>query len=108
MKSLSSYIHALLAGLSLMILGGCALEEAPDYREHDYGYVQFKLYKEASYDATKAVVEELDYLGDATKVTVTLQYGDSRISQTLVVSASSSEAAEYGLRSEKLELLAGE
>ena len=79
-----------------------------DYREKDYGYVQFKLYKEASYEATKAIVEELDYLSQVSKVTVTLEYGESRISQTLVVSASSDEAAEYGMRSDKLKLLAGE
>lgn len=79
-----------------------------DYREKDYGYVQFKLYKEASYETTKAIVEELDYLSQVSKVTVTLEYGESRISQTLVVSASSNEAAEYGMRSDKLKLLAGE
>lgn len=101
-------ILSVLACLSLLVTAACSVEEAPDYREQDYGYVQFKLYKEASYGATKAIVDQLEYLGDVTKVTVMLEYGDSRISQTLVLSATSAEAAEYGLRSEKLKLLAGE
>ena len=108
MKSLRFNILHILACLSLLAVSSCAVEEEMDYREKDYGYVQFKLYKEASYEATKAIVEELDYLSQVSKVTVTLEYGESRISQTLVVSASSDEAAEYGMRSDKLKLLAGE
>ena len=92
----------------LAFLAGCAKEEVAGNGEKDYGYVQFKLYKEASYDATKAVVPQLEYLGDATKIMVMLQYGDNQITQTLTLSASNSEAAEYGLRSEKLKLVAGE
>ena len=108
MKSFRFNILHILACLSLLAVSSCAVEEEMDYREKDYGYVQFKLYKEASYEATKAIVEELDYLSQVSKVTVTLEYGESRISQTLVVSASSDEAAEYGMRSDKLKLLAGE
>ena len=108
MKLFRINILHILACLSLLAVSSCAVEEEMDYREKDYGYVQFKLYKEASYEATKAIVEELDYLSQVSKVTVTLEYGESRISQTLVVSASSDEAAEYGMRSDKLKLLAGE
>ncbi len=98
------------------ILGGCTAEEPADNREHDYGYIQFKLYKSASYDdmvagstpSTKAVVDELDYLSDASKVKVTLEYGETTISQTLPISASGKEEAEFGMRSDKLRLLAGE
>lgn len=108
MKLFRINILHILACLSLLAVSSCAVEEEMDYREKDYGYVQFKLYKEASYEATKAIVEELDYLSQVSKVTVTLEYGESRISQTLVVSASSNEAAEYGMRSDKLKLLAGE
>ena len=108
MKLFRINILQVLACLSLLTVSGCAVEEEMDYREKDYGYVQFRLYKEASYEATKAIVEELDYLSQVSKVTVTLEYGESRISQTLVVSASSDEAAEYGMRSDKLMLLAGE
>ena len=94
--------------LALTACAGCASVQEPDYREHDYGYVQFKLYKEASYGDTKAVVTQLDYLHEATKVKVMLKYEGNQISQTLVLRAADDEAAEYGMRSDKLQLLAGE
>lgn len=93
---------------ALFVLAGCAKEKEADYREHDYGYVQFKLYKEASYEAVKAVMSQLDYLGDVSKIKVTLSYEENLIAQTLVMNSSSDEAAEYGLRSDRLKLLAGE
>ena len=107
MKSLKYHILMVLTALSVL-LPSCRKDEVPDYREKDYGYVQFKLYKEASYEGTKAVVPELDYLKDVTKVMVMLQYGNIQISQTLTLSASNDEAAEFGLRSEKLKLVAGD
>ena len=83
----------------------CAAVEEPDFREKDYGYVQFKLYKAASYQ-TKAE-SQIQYLGDIAKVNLVMKGSDgSEVSQTLVLSASSDYAAEYGLRSEKLMLLA--
>lgn len=94
--------------MTALFAAGCTKPEVVDNRERDYGYVQFKLYKEASYVDTKAVVSQLEYLNDATKVMVLLQYGEDQITQTLTLSASNAEAAEYGLRSEKLQLLAGE
>lgn len=79
----------------------------PDNREKDYGYVQFKLYKQASYETVKAVTQ-LEYLNDAAKVMVLLQYGDKQLTQTLTLSAYDAESAEFGLRSAKLKLLAGD
>ena len=90
------------------LFASCAKQELPAGADKDYGYVQFKLYKDASYEQTKAVVAQLEYLNDASKISVMLQYGDDQITQTLTLSASNSEAAEYGLRSEKLQLVAGE
>lgn len=87
-----------------LAFSGCAEVEEPDYRDQDYGYVQFKLYKEASY--TKAA--QLEYLGDVAKLKVTLSFEDNLITQTLVVSAANADAAEYGLRSTRLKLLAGD
>ena len=92
---------------TLFIFASCAKTELPDYREKDYGYVQFKLYKKASYESTKAVTQ-MEYLNDASKIMVLLQYGDTQISQTLTLSASNAEAAEFGLRSARLKLLAGD
>ena len=90
-----------IAGTAL----GCAQVEEPDYREKDYGYIQFKVYKAASYP-TKAEAS-IQYLGDIAKVSLEMKSSKGfEISQTLVLSASSEAAAEYGLRSEKLMLLA--
>ncbi len=100
----TSYIVGLFL---LLVCAGCTVEEQ-DYREHDYGYVQFKLYKEASSPMVKALGDDpLEYLRDATKIKVTLGYGDELIYQTLTLSAKDGEAAEFGIRSEKLKLLTG-
>ncbi len=81
----------------------CVREEVPDLRDGGYGYVQFKVYKEASYTRASG----LDYLSEASKVMVMLEYGDVQISQTLTLTASNPESAEFGVRSAKLKLLAG-
>lgn len=101
------YLKFTLLSILAMALAfsSCVKEEIVDNREKDYGYVQFKLYKAASYE-TKAV--ELEYLKDVAKVKVTLSYGENLISQTLVMNAANDAAAEFGLRSEKLQLLAGD
>jgi len=104
MKYLKNIVLFFLATVAVV---SCSMEDEPDYREADYGYVQFKLYKESSYDGTKSVVNQLDYLHDVTKIRVTLRYEDDLISQTLVMNSTSPEVAEYGLRSDKLRVLAG-
>lgn len=106
MKFNRSNVFFLLSAVTALLLASCTREEQPDYREHDYGYVQFKIYKEASYADTKA--SQLEYLKDVTKLKVTLRYEDNLISQTLVVGAADDDAAEYGLRSDKLKLLSGD
>ena len=95
-----------MALCSLLYLGGCSKVEEPDNRDLAYGHVQFKLYKEASYPGTKA--DQLEYLGDVAKIKVTLRYGENLIYQTMVASDANDEAAEFGLRSDKLKLLAGD
>ena len=102
----SSRFNILLLIAFISVLCGCVRETVPDYRENEYGYVQFKLYKEASYPGTKA--GQLEYLKDVAKLKVTLRYEDNLMSQTMVMNASNDEAAEFGLRSEKLKLLSGE
>ena len=95
---------AILISLTLLCLMACSKVEEVNHQDYDYGHVQFKLYKEASYPSTKS----LDNLGDIAKVKVTMDFEGKQISQTLVLSAADAKAAEYGLRSEKLKLLAGE
>ncbi len=116
MKIFRLTVAALLTAFFCVILGGCTAEEMADNREREYGYIQFKLYKEASYGdmvagstpSAKAVTDRLDYLSDASKVKVTLEYGETTIAQTLPISAAGKEEAEFGMRSDKLKLLAGE
>ena len=106
MKSFRFSLLSIFCIIAAFILNACTREDVQDYREQDYGYVQFKLYKEASYPGTRA--NQLDYLSQVAKIKVTLRYEENLISQTLVLSAADDFAAEYGLRSDKLKLLAGE
>lgn len=102
----SVWVWSIFAALSFVV--GCSDDEAVDHRDTNYGYVQFKLFKEASYQAdSRAVKSELDYLAEASKMKVTLTYGETTIAQTLTLSAANKELAEYGLRSDKLKLLTG-
>lgn len=70
------------------------------------GYVQFRLLKEASYES-RTVASELDYLNDAKKIKVVLTSNGMTASYTLSLNAYNAENAEYGLRSDKLQLMAG-
>ena len=98
--------NIILMVLAVVALASCIKEQEPDYREQTYGYVQFKLYKEASYEATKAD-NQLEYLKDVAKIQVVMSFEGNQISQTLVADAANDNAAEFGLRSDKLKLLAG-
>ena len=108
MKFLRFSVYLAVALLSALALGSCTKVEEPDYREHDYGYVQFKLYKAVSYPGAKAVVSQLDYLSRAKKIMVIMTSEDgNEFRQTLTLGAANESVAEYGLRSEKLQILAG-
>ena len=99
--------HILFSVLSALLIFSCVKEQESDYSEKDYGYVQFKLYKAASY--TKAGDEKvLAYLSDATKIRVTISDGEKTINQSLVLNSFNAESAEFGLRSDKMKLLAGD
>ena len=101
MKIYKNIVCLVLACVALFTFSSCVKEDGLNSQEQDYGYIQFKLYKEASY--TKAI----NYLSEIAKVKVTLDYNGQQIAQTLVLGASDSQAAEYGMRSEKLRLLSG-
>lgn len=77
----------------------------------DKGYVQFKVYKSESYvknETSRASGNVLDSLYEANKVKVVLRSNDYDFSQTLMLHAYNEQSAEYGLRSDKLELQTGE
>ena len=104
-------INLFVAMLALLFASACTNEGEVDLCERDYGYVQFKLYKEASYtpSTSRAGYEPFDiYLAEACKIEVNLTDVNNRaIRQTLVLSAANSTTAEFGLRSDKLKLLTG-
>ena len=106
-------IDLFVAMFALLFTLGCTQVEEVDLCERDYGYVQFKLYKEASYTpstSSRADYEPFDiYLAEACKIEVNLTDVNNRaIRQTLVLSAANATTAEYGLRSDKLKLLTGD
>ena len=109
-----TFVASVVAVCTLVSIVGCAEKE--DELNVAYGYVQFKLYKNDT--APKKNVSradsdelngELEYLSDACKVGVSLERPDgSVIEQTLVLHSYNAENASYGVRSDKLQLLAGE
>ena len=118
MKLIRFSMTAVFALCAALLGAGCSDDEGVDNREPDYGYVQFKLYKSASYEApatpaeaadasSRAAGGRLDYLAEAAKVRVTLAYGETTIAQILTLSAADEASAEFGLRSSKLKLLTG-
>ena len=95
-------IHVICTNLilqSLLFLGfGC--NDDKEVFQTGNGYVQFKVYKSASYvkdEASRAGGNVLDSLYEANKVKVVLRSN-----------AYDEQSAEYGLRSDKLELQPGE
>ncbi len=88
---------------------GCSEDNSVMEQSH-YGYVQFNVYKSASYDdfADARAINKLNFLDDAKKIEVFLQRDGATIAQTLVLNSYNELNAEFGLRSEKLKLLAGD
>ena len=109
MKKIYTYMLTMLIACTLGLI---SCSDNDDLVAGQYGYVQFKLYKTASDSkqdvAVTRTVDRLEYLSDAHKIKVLLKFGKTTISQTMVLNAYNAENAEYGLRSDKLRLLAGE
>lgn len=118
MKYTTLFIKMLFISCLIMAMGTMFTSCSDDENElHEgYGYVQFKLYKSASYDksestkTTRATTNELAYLRDAQKMKIVLINNEdaTEIIQTVGLGATNDTDAEFGLRSEKLQLLAGE
>ena len=99
MNRIRIYLMLLMMSLTGVALVGCADED--ENQTVQYGYVQFKVGQ-----ATRSV-DRLESIAEAKKVKVLLQYDGRTIEQTLLLNAYNDETAEYGLRSDKLRLLAG-
>ena len=108
------YLYLLPMLFAFMALGlvGCSDDDDAAQPQLDlYGYVQFKLYKNASAEggavgSTRAV-NRLDKLSDAYKIKVVMQSAGQTMSHTMLLHSFDEENAEFGVRSEKLKMLAG-
>ena len=101
-------LRMIVSILAIGIWVGCSEED--EMQQNQYGYVQFKLYKSGSFDDVPQArgVDELDLLDNAKKIEVIMQHEGSTISQSLVLTAYNEANAEFGLRSDKLQLLVGD
>ena len=110
-KIINLFFAPIITVLLCTVITGCTDEEG--LNSGDYGYVQFKLYKAASYESGEAEKTatrangEIQKLDEIQKIEVELLYNGTSIIQTLVLNSYSSENAEFGMRSDKLQLLAG-
>ena len=106
-KNIAAFLLVICA---LVPLAGCT-DEAEELGA-EYGYVQFKLYKNDTAPkqlvATRNGNKVLDYLSDVRKIEVRMQRNASVIKQTLVLHSYNDETSAYGMRSDKLKLLTGE
>lgn len=110
MKTFYKYSKALLLLLvSLLTFAAtsCSDDETEGW-DGTYGYVQFKVSKSVSPRATRAAaLDKLEKLDDAKKIKVVMEHNGTTVSQTLVLNSYNAENAEYGLRSDKLQLASG-
>ena len=93
--------------LSLLTVALASCEQRTESLDAEYGYVQFRLLKEAQMDTATRATDELEWLSEASKITVVMQHNGSTISQTLPLMSYDEQSAEWGLQSEKLRLMAG-
>ena len=107
MKIFSKALLLLLVSLLTFAATSCSDDETEGW-DGTYGYVQFKLSKKVSSRATRAAaLDKLEKLDDAKKIKVVMEHNGTTVSQTLVLNSYNAENAEYGLRSEKLQLASG-
>ncbi|MCS2582773.1 DUF4458 domain-containing protein [Bacteroides sp. BFG-551] len=106
------FISCLLMAMGISVTG-CSDDD--DELQSSYGYAQFRLYKSASYGngesgKTRAGTNELEYLREAQKMKIVLINNEdgTEISQTVGLDAINDQDAEFGMRSEKMQMLAGE
>lgn len=93
---------------AVLLAAACSDDEVDNGQTH-YGYIQLRLFKNQPLASTFGMSggSRLEYLADAKKVEITLIYKDSEIKQTLNIYSVGGEGAEYGVRTEKLQLLSG-
>ena len=113
MKTEILFIRMFVLSCMLFTLGftvGSCSDDDDAVLQAGYGYAQFKLYKSclAETKVTRASTNELNYLRDAQKMKIVLinQDDGTEVVQTVGLEAMGDDS-EFGLRSEKLQLMAG-
>ena len=113
MKTKILFIRMFVLSCMLFTLGftvGSCSDDDDAVLQAGYGYAQFKLYKSglAETKKTRASTNELNYLRDAQKMKIVLinQDDGTEVVQTVGLEAMGDDS-EFGLRSEKLQLMAG-
>ena len=107
-KLYSIYLLPLIVSiLTLGLVTGCSDDD--EALQSQYGYVQFRLFKSASFDkgTTTRTTDKLESLFGAQKIKVVMTHNGTTVSQTLPLNAYNENNAEYGMRSDKLQLLVG-
>ncbi|WP_368116796.1 DUF4458 domain-containing protein, partial [Bacteroides xylanisolvens] len=107
-KLYSIYLLPLIVSiLTIGLVTSCSDDD--EALQSQYGYVQFKLYKSASFDkgTTTRATDKLESLSSAQKIKVVMEHNGTTVSQTLPLNAYNESNAEYGMRSDKLQLLVG-
>lgn len=106
---INKYIQLIFLFTFIALFHSCTDENLS--KQSGIGYVQFKVYKSASYGeqtASRAGANQLDSLYEAKKIKILLSNNQFNFSQTLNLNSYNEDNAEYGLRSDKLELQPGE
>lgn len=107
MKSIYKIIWMFVSLLGLIFIGSCSDDDLATSPE-GYGYMQLLLQKKGADTRSLDSGHELNYLKDARKIQVTLLSANNQsFSLTLTPKAVSDEAAEYGLSTIPVQLLAG-
>ena len=106
-KLYSIYLLPLIVSiLTIGLVTGCSDDD--EALQSQYGYVQFRLFKSASFEgATTRATDKLESLSSAQKIKVVMEHNGTTVSQTLPLNAYNENNAEYGMRSEKLQLVVG-
>ena len=106
-KLYSIYLLPLIVSiLTIGLVTGCSDDD--EALQSQYGYVQFRLFKSASLEgATTRATDKLESLSSAQKIKVVMEHNGTTVSQTLPLNAYNENNAEYGMRSEKLQLVVG-
>lgn len=109
LKRVSIFIKCLvgvfLASVSMFAMSSCSDDE-DSHMGDQYGYIQLKLYKQASRGIMEGNV--LNRLEEARKIELSLVHKGKNIKQSLNLSFTGVGGSEFSLTSENLKLLSGE